>query len=231
MENLKAYRDDSTGRWTLEGVEPEEETFKRMINLLKSNKSFKFARYGDGEINCMNGKVGMNCDQHIYFPDLGTALKETVKQEPEYIVGIQPLSVSHLSESVSKYFGKFSNLVNADVLHNTSIDGNLDKFISALEGRYVILVGPPHLSDFFYDCVHIVIPPLNCWLEYENVRQQIEFHIDGVNNAVVLLCASMSSEVLIHHFKDYPHTFIDVGSVLDPYCNVKSRRYHHKLKV
>jgi hypothetical protein len=48
---------------------------------------------------------------------------------------------------------------------------------------------------------------------------------------VVLLAASMMSEVLIDDFADHHHTFIDIGSVLDPYCGIKSRRYHHKLKL
>jgi len=227
---LKAIKDES-GIWDIDGLEKWEITFTKMIDDLKSNKPFKFARYGDGEIYCMNGKQGHNCDQHIYFPDLGRALRQSI-EAPNYMVGIQPLSVSHIPERVEQYFGHIENLYNADVLHNASIAGKLSKFDKALDGKYLIIVGPPHLSTLFsLDCVHIVISPINCWLEYEQIRQQIEFHIDGVNNAVVLLAASMMSEVIISYFEEYPHTFIDVGSVFDPYCGVKSRRYHHKLKV
>jgi hypothetical protein len=228
---MKAVKNEAVGVWDIEGLEPWLETYRNIVEMLKTGKVFKFARYGDGEIYCMNGKTGRNTDSHIYFPELGQALRQTVKEEPEYMVGIQPLSVSHIPQDTTNYFGHFKRLYNADVLHNASIEGQLDKFIQALQGRYIILVGPAHLSSFFENCVHIVLPSLNCWMEYENVRQQIDFHADGINNAVVLLAASMMSEVLISDFEDYHHTFIDIGSVLDPYCGVKSRRYHHKLKI
>ena len=233
MTDWVASREESTGRWTLEGVEPDRRVYDWMCDQLKANKAFKFARYGDGEWNCIFGKHGQNCDGHKYFPDLGANLRRVILSEPAYLVGMQPLSMSYERADQIKEFcsGLRINWVNADVLHNASIDGVLDKFINVLAGKYIILVGPLHLDGFFANCVHIAIPPVNCWLEYENIRQQIEFHVDGVNNAVVLLAASMMSEVLIDDFADHHHTFIDIGSVLDPYCGIKSRRYHHKLKL
>jgi len=39
----------------------------------------------------------------------------------------------------------------------------------------------------------------------------------------------MMSEVLIDQLSYSENTFIDCGSVFDPYVGVKSRRYHHKL--
>jgi hypothetical protein len=233
MDKIRAYRDEQTGRWFMEGVEYEQITYARMINDLKNNVPFKFARFGDGEWNCMLNKAGQNCDGHKYFPDLGASLRRVILSEPKYLVGIQPLSMAYEKTQQIKDLcsGLNINWVNADLLHNASIDGNLDIFLRSLAGRYIILVGPAHLSSFFPQCVHLLVPSVNCWLGYEEIRQQIEFHTDGVNNAVVLLAASMMSEVLIDDFADYHHTFIDIGSVLDPYCGVKSRRYHHKLKI
>jgi hypothetical protein len=227
---LKAIKNDVTGIWDIEGLEHWYITLNTMIDNLKSFKNFKFARYGDGEIYCMNERQGSNCDNHAYFHDLGAALKQSIYEEPDYMVGIQPLSISHIPEHVKNYFGHFRKMYNADVLHNASISGQLFNFTKAMEGRYIIMVGPAHVSTFF-DCVHIVIPSNNCWLNFTDIKQQIEFHLEGINNAVVLLAASMMSEVLISNFSEYNHTFIDIGSVLDPYCGVKSRRYHHKLKI
>ena len=233
MENIKVSRDENTGRWSMEGVEPEEATFERVCRMLKEKKAFKFARFGDGEWNCILGKKGQNCDGHQYFPDLGSNLKRIILSEPEYLVGLQPLSMSYERSNDVRALCEGLNIewVNADILHNASIDGKLHEFINALAGRYLIVVGPIHLSGFFSNCVHIVIPRDNCWLEYEQVRQQIDFHVDGINNAVVLLAASMMSEVIIDAFAEHHHTFIDIGSVLDPYVGIKSRRYHHKLKL
>lgn len=228
---LKAIKNEETGVWDILGLEHWYITFINMIDNLKTYKNFKFARYGDGEIYCMKGRHGNNCDNHTYFPELGAALRQSIQEEPKYMVGIQPLSISHIPEDVYNYFSHFRHLYNADVLHNASIDGQLTKFTRSLEGRYIILVGPVHLASIFTSCIHIVIPSVNCWLEFEYIKQQIEFHLDGINNAVVILAASMMSEVIISHFSDADHTFIDVGSVLDPYAGVKSRKYHYKLKV
>lgn len=233
MDNIKAYREEATGRWFMDGVEDDKLTYAKILDDIKSHTSFKFSRFGDGEWNCIFNKVGSNCDGHKYFPDLGESLRRVIISEPKYMVGMQPLSMSYERTEQIKEFcrGLNINWVNADVLHNASIDGRLGDFINAISGRYIILVGPPHLAAFFAHCVHLVTPLQNCWLEYENIRQQLEFHIDGVNNAVVLFAASMMSEVLIDDFADQSHTLIDIGSVLDPYVGVKSRKYHHKLKV
>ena len=227
---MQAIKDEN-GIWNISNLEHWKVTYERMLENLKETRNFKFARYGDGEIYCMKGRHGGNCDNHSYFPDLGAALRQSVSEEPEYMVGIQPLSVSHLKQDVDNYFGHFKTLYNADVLHNASIDGQLELFNLALHGRYIVLVGPAHLANLFPNCVHIVTSTMNCWLDFEHIRQQIHFHVDGINNAVVILCAGMMSEVLISVFEDYPHTFIDAGSVFDPYCNVKSRKYHYKLKI
>lgn len=224
---MKAYKNYETGRWYLEGVEPEEETYNKIVSNIKDGTPFKFARYGDGELNAMNGKIGQNCDGHEYFPEMGVRLIESLNPENDIMVGIQPLSVNHYPDMVKYYFKHFTKLYNADVLHSASIDGRIQPFFDALSGRYVILVGPAHLAPVF-NSVHIVIPSKNCWLQYEKVKENMKYHLD-VDDAVVVLCASMMSEVLISDFSYSKHTFIDCGSLFDPYAGVNSRKYHFKL--
>ncbi len=229
---MKAIRDEITGRWSLEGVEDDSITFLNMVENLKQGKNFKFARYGDGELFCMNGKIGRNCDQHEYFPELGSRLLDTVQYKMDYMVGIQPLSVSHLPHLVNDFILKTytpKELYNADTLHNASIDGKLNLFFHAIEMRYVILVGPAHLATLFDEMIHIVIPNLNAWLEYEQIKKDLSYHIDGAPDPVVLLSCGMMAEVLIYDFATTKATIIDTGSVFDPYCNVNSRSYHYKL--
>lgn len=230
LESLKATRNDLTGRWQIEGLEPSEKTFDRICEMVRDFVPFKFARYGDGEWLCMFGKEGANCDKHVYFKDLGEQLKKSLIEEPDYMCGIQPLSLTHKIRDKILDFALDLRIdwYDADAIHSASIDGKLGKLLHALESRYIILIGPAHLATLF-DCVHIVIPSENCWLEYDNVKQNLSFHLKGVKNAVVLLCASMMSEVLISDFKESDHTFIDIGSAFDPLVGVKSRSYHFKL--
>lgn len=228
MEAIK----QADGTWDIKELEPWQNTFIRICELIRMNIQFKFARYGDGEIFCMDGRKGHNCDKHEYFPDLGKALRDGV-QKADYMVGIQPLSVAYF-HNIS-YFSHLS-LYNADVLHNASIQGRLFELLEACAGRPVIIVGPKHLE--FFTNLLIETPPLNCWLKYEEICTQLEDKLkwldpigDATCQAVVFLCASMMSEVIIDRFKDWNATFIDCGSVFDPYVGVKSRRYHHNLEI
>jgi hypothetical protein len=225
--NITAHRDKKTGRWFMGGVEPETHTYQRLLTMLKDGADFKFARFGDGELNCMTGSQGQNCDGHRYFPELGARLRQAIEREPDYMVGIQPLSVLHLPHIVEAYFAAFKTLYNADVLHSASIDGQLPSFFRALEGRRIILCGPAHLATLFEGGVHIVVPGRDCWLEYTKIKEQLESHL--IHACVVLLCCAMMSEVLIHDLRDYPCTMIDCGSVFDPYAGVMSRKYHRKM--
>jgi hypothetical protein len=227
---MRPQRDEITGRWDVDGLPKTEVTYDEICTMLENNMPFKFARYGDGEFNCMFGKAGRNCDGHEYTPELARRLYQALKNA-YYIIGVQPLALTLYQEKIRHLIDhKLDVVVNADVLHNASIDKQLPRFIKALDHRYVIIVGPAHLSQYF-NAVHIIIPEVNCWTMYEDIKKQLAFHLDESKEAVVLFAASMMSEVLIDDFKLTNHTLIDVGSVFDPYCGVKSRRYHHKLTI
>jgi hypothetical protein len=232
---LTASKNELTGRWTLEGVKPSAETFDAICDMLKQKFNFKLARYGDGEMNCMFGKKGRNCDGHEYFSDLGLALWNVITSHPTYMVGIQPLAYSINPEFFNNNFSHL-NVYDADVLHSASIDGKMDRFFEALEDRSILVVGPWHLNQLafvrpqaFLGTRHIPVPDINCWEKRYQIVDEIENSLK--ENDVVLLCASMMSEVLIDRFRNHNSTWIDCGSVFDPYCNVKSRSYHHKLKL
>lgn len=227
---LKASRNETTGRWILEGVEPSEVTFERICRMLREGENFKFSRYGDGEFNCMFGKVGHNCDGHEYFPDLGTALNDAFYSDPQYMVGIQPLSVQGgLWERAKQREGYPKNIYDADVLHSASIDGRLAEFLDSTKKRKPTIVGPRHLIALSLPI--LTIPDKNCWMDIDNIIHLIEYRMNWEDSFVFLLCASMASEVIIDYFKDVDATFIDCGSVFDPYAGIKSRRYHHKLQI
>lgn len=211
------------GTWDIIGIESWAETYSRMCTMLSEGINFKFARYGDGEIFCMNGKVGRNCDKHEYFPYLGMDLNIAIGRA-EYMVGIQPLSVSQgLHKTIQLPTGK---IYNADVLHNASICGGLRMILSEMVAP--VIVGPAHLKA--YGIEHILIPSLNCWEVHAKTCEQIQKKINE-GRKTFILCASMTSEVIIDRFRHDDITMIDFGSVLDPYAGVKSRRYHETLNT
>lgn len=222
---MEAIKDELTGRWSIPDLESSELTFQRVVNYLNYGYNFKFARYGDGEFNAIFGKKGHNCDGHEYFPDLGARLRGSFCEN--ILTGIQPLTLTLPYANEALKLMERCNLVNADAIHNASIDGHLYLLLEALAKRDVVCVGPLHLAPLFDQM--IVIPDKNCWLSHDKIKYNLEFLIE--TNKVVVLCASMMSEVLIKEFEDEDITMIDCGSVFDPFVGKLSRRYHHKLKI
>lgn len=222
---MKAYRDEQTGRWHTD----LPDVFDLICEKLRNREQFSFARYGDGEWNAIYGKQGANCDGHEYFPDMGKRLREIVESKPKYMMGLQPLTVA--SERIVQIQKDFPGIdwIDADSIHNASIDGRTEELFNVIRPQDSLIIGPRHMSDEF-TTDFILIQSINCWLEVESTIHKIHSWIMGKQRPVIFLCASMMSEVLIDEFHQEA-TLIDLGSVLDPYCGVKSRRYHHKLAI
>ena len=49
-----------------------------LINHLDNDEPFIFAKFGDGEGYCMDGRIGENCDRHPYSPELGKRLQKSL---------------------------------------------------------------------------------------------------------------------------------------------------------
>jgi hypothetical protein len=233
------------GTWHIEGLQDWRATYDEFCELISDNiavNRFKFARYGDGEFNCMLGRRGHNCDYHNYYPDLGRDLLLSTMSGAvdDVITGIQPLSLSQgiYNDLIDHLFSRRRHLlVNADVFHNASITGRLGEFMDILLSRPqdVILVGNEHFEEVKgFDMRKVrwlQIHRVNSWLNYEDTRRKIAKFDEERDGQIFILCAGMMSEVIIHQFAKSQNTFIDLGSVLDPYCGVKSRKYHHKLNL
>ena len=107
-----------------------------------------------------------------------------------------------------------------------SKDGDLIELMTALERRNVVLVGPEYLRGV-KGWKQVVVPEKNAWLEYERVKGELDAMMDWEGEPVVLFCAGMMSNVLIHDFHNEVYaTMIDCGSVFDPYAGRCTRRYH-----
>jgi hypothetical protein len=202
--------------------------YATILDKLRRGERFAFSRFGDGEFNCIFGKRGQNCDGHQYFPDLGRALRAVLESRPDYLVGVQGLA-----RRVYKGDPEFEQLVDfpyvdADALHKASQGGMLSSLFRALGERETVIVGPSHIGKLSFPFVHQIISPRNCWEDYGKIL--VHCRAQATPGRVFVFCASMPAKVLIHELSlTTPCTLIDAGSVFDPYCGVKSRRYHHKL--
>lgn len=214
-------------------------SFDTIIHHLTDNIPFAFTRYGDGEWSAIFGEKGSNCDGHTYHKDMGIRLAKVLYSNPAYYVGMQPHALRGMGDKIQEF--KIHNnisidFVNADIIHKANMDNKLPILFNALNKNRVIVVGPPHLrtlDKYFQLKDFIQIPAHNAWSQYHDIFHVLKYYVIS-GPYVILFSAGMMSEVLIddlYNIDKKRSTFIDCGSVFDPYCGVKSRKYHNKIKI
>jgi hypothetical protein len=210
-----------------------------------ASDSFTFSRWGDGEWQSVIGtKRRVNCDKHIYFPEMGRELYNVLADKPEYIMGMQGLALRLFREPIEQKIAEagISHIkwVDSDVFHQGSLHGHLHRIVKSVNTRRVLMVGPPHLRNInthptlplHYWC-YIDVPSRNAYADKEGIVERIkkvlEDYPEDATPLLISLCASMPAEIILHEI--YPltkgrHTAIDFGSLWDPLVGVASRSYH-----
>jgi len=205
--------------------------YQDLIKKIKNKESFAFSRWGDGELSCLMGCDGANCDGHKYYGDLAERLYDIITGEQRYYLGLQPKAVKDIGINLQMFFkeeGIDHQWMNADIIHDASMDTGLDELFLACKNEGQI-IGPLHLQPLAhkYNLSHIIVPDLNCWKNFESIKGRI------VGNGIPLnlFCCGMMANVLIDDIFDmFPKWgLVDAGSAFDVYCGVESRRYHKKI--
>ena len=203
---------------------------------LRERAPFTFSRWGDGEWRAVLGVTrGVNCDGHPYFPDMGDELRQVLRDNPKYVMGIQRLAIRVYGERIERWLDNNKltiKWVESDVLHIAARDGRLDSFVRELRRRRVVLAGPDHLKRInrLIPYKHFVdVPPRNAYLAKDRIIRGILSAVEAEDEpAVVSISASMPAEIIIHELYcklGKQHTLFDAGSLWDQYVGVKSRGY------
>jgi hypothetical protein len=226
-------------RWFVEYMQSELERllpdpFEGICAMLGDGTAFSFSRFGDGEFSAIFGVEGVNSDGQRYFPELGQRLRQIVEAEaqPSYLMGLQTLAV--MVHGARPIFSNFAGVkwVLADSLHNASMEGRLGAFFDSLVDREVLLVGAPHHGQLAQErsWQYVEIPYGDCWPQYESLHATLAPRAAS-EDTVFLFCASMTANVLIDdlHRLNPRNTYIDAGSVFDPYVGIRNRGYQKEL--
>lgn len=170
---------------------------------IKENTNFTFIKRGDGELACMAGEVGANCDAHPYSPELGTKLTESFE-----------------------FLKDKADIVewNDQATYNTFLhrkDNDLEKlrdfWVTVKESnRRKIFVGPKRLEGVctMLDSLFVEIPLVNA---FEFLKEHDLPFIPEDNDIWIFSCG-MPAKVLIADLvrKNQNITCIDAGSSFDP---------------
>jgi len=217
-------------------MEEREFDFDFIIDSIILCNNLSFSRLGDGELNAVLGKVGENCDSHIYFPDMGTELKKILESKPEYYLGLQRLGAEQNADNPEfQRLRDMNTWVNNEVFTRPSAKQGkvfLEKFKGALAGRRVIQVANNSLLELQMADVFIEIPLINCWLKKDQILKSIKENIQ--ENDVILYSSSMPTKYFINEiYKEYGNkvTQLDCGSVFDVYVGRLTRTYMKNIQL
>ena len=202
--------------------------FEQILNDLRNRKPFALTRWGDGEWCNIDKVIGTNCDGSFYYSDLGDRLLEIVSEKQDYYMASFDRKTPDADVNFSKYPQEW---ISANVLHRASIDGKLDIFVEAISNLNVFYVGNKHLKNMSFINNFLTIPEKNVWKFKDTVMKHIKENIVDNESKVFLFSAGMASNVFIHDLWNYNknNTYIDVGSVFDPYVGRFTRQYHKKV--
>lgn len=179
------------------------------INNIKNSINFSFVKRGDGELACMSGKTGKNCDGHNYSQELGQKLKESfdfLKDKADIV--------------------EFDDQKNYNILlHRTDNDliklRDFYKTIS-FSNRRKFFVGPERLKEVsnLLKATFIEVPLINA---FDHLKNYV-FEEPQDNDIWVFSCGMPAKWVIAEILKSNSNiTCIDAGSSFDPIFVGKTR--------
>jgi hypothetical protein len=204
-----------------------------------------FSKYGDGELYCMEGLNGTNCDYDKYTSKLGNALISSFR----YMVEDAPnayLGVWHTQQAKNKFEKFVKNSVKWAQYHTFILDRkedeakiNLYKAIKNTNTKKIMICNPLLIkAKYLLNIDHMIHVPYQNWFdnEFENVLQQTKELIKDNEPHIVLTACGMSAKVLICELtKNFQNgIYLDIGSALDFYCtrrDSRGREYRYEYLV
>lgn len=190
-------------------------TFKEKI---LANENFIFVKRGDGEVLCMQGQVGENCDNHPYSIELANELiwaYQTLEEKGAIIVDFEN------QKDYNIFLHRVDNNVSEVVDFFTTIKTS---------GRPIVFIRPEKLFDMGgILCGGINRYPITLAVSEKNAYEHLQStisQIPSIRNAIYLFCAGMPAKVMIAEMvlKNPDATYIDCGSSFDP-INGTSRTF------
>ena len=144
--------------------------FTQKIN---DHEPFTFVKIGDGELNCMSGQDGTNCDQDDYASktqQLITAYNYLILQDDIYLGKWRTIPTDHTLKYVDYHcFIMDKTLSNSSMIierYRAIKESKLPKILISnyLLERALILLNIDH---------HVVVPLQNWFLDYHKYKTQV----------------------------------------------------------
>lgn len=200
--------------------------YQFVINNIKNSKPFAYSRFNDGEMMGIanSDTIIARGDQYV-TKDLQTALHEALTHKQDnYYVGVPcPICFPKLNKLANELVGDYRFKVSAVALTNRNWARFISELPKVMGGKDVRFIsGDDQDLTFVKDKLnfniidHVKLTSKNSW----GVINKIENYIYNIKDGdIVFISLGPSARVLVRKwFEIKPNsTFIDIGSVLDPF--------------
>ena len=211
------------------------------LDLIRNEKPFSFARYGDGEMILMFNYISV-MDRNI--GDLTKAIepmKQIFRNQYEYYhcklnCTFHEHSLKCFNVKLDDVFDFMGEVCpnmafyNGEIWQDLSFDGKIEEITKVLNPYVPVFIGGKHLQNLQHingitNMDLIAVNDRKAWDDFDLIKEQIREKID---NGSRMFCFSMGYPGKIMIDELYPETkdkcfMIDFGSLWDPYCGILSR--------
>lgn len=222
--------------------------FNKFLNKIKNNEHFSLSRWGDGELSIIEGKPidlrWKGNGEFRYDPNMddyiGVRNKMIVSytnQDDNYYIGIAcPCCVG---QEKYEYMKKKSrqdeeHLTWANIFVNANYRRTINELIPELKNHIVNLVINKNskLDKLPFISNKVWYVGTDAWnADYYLIDEITKYIKDNNNqNEIFLFAAGPFANILTYELWEYgskKNTYIDIGSILDPYLQLKLTRGYH----
>ena len=217
-----------------------EALFSRIIESIQSENPITIVRYGDGELTCVmyakKGGGGFNYDGDLYDANLGAMIKDTIlnpiaESNFVYALGEHCRHVGFVSTlERDKLWNPNIKWEDAFVFVHAGIDGRLQSLIDLINEQHSIFVAPEYLHGIKVDFdTYVTTTEHRSFTAKDEIERKVEEQLSQDSPSIVICALGMSAIPIIHSlYRKFgnSHTFIDIGSVFDPYVSDGKYRSH-----
>lgn len=198
------------------------------------NESISFARYGDGEFNCMMGKSGHTGGGWTYTKEMGDALFESLNVGTFFhCLNIKAKEV--FAEEWLETKQTSVDWYQEDTILRASLNGELLSFVEVIRkyrDNVAIVTGNPNLSRFkaFPKAKLFLLLPQRYQLKElfradSAIREWLDYKI------VLFSCGPLANVYIskMSQIKQSTTSLLDIGSTWDMYTGNLSRGYSRPI--
>lgn len=199
-----------------------------LVQRLRTEPGFSFARYGDGTFLSLWGEEGLDCDRAVINGDQAELLELTLRDKSiTHGIGNLALTVGRAAEWL-EYKGLDVEWYDCNVMHTASVHGNLNPFVKLLRKRRTMIIGPEHLWSFRAIPVRAFVTthPTKAFYEVDSLEEKAKNLIPHRKIDTVCISAFTAAPVLVSRLhQHFPKlNILDVGSLWDVYAGKPSRK-------